>query len=95
MRRWQRPNREDDKLRIIVKHVQRIFQLQPFSGENHGVRNTCSILLNKLLRDHGFPISLLMNSYRFGCCSISELVKMVKQGQQHFQQLMEHTQGGC
>lgn len=76
----------DKKIQIIAKTIQRITQLHPFCDGN--IR-TCYILLNKLLRDHGLPLTLLINPNRFDCCSVKELVEMIKEGQLNFSRLKE------
>jgi len=77
----------DDKITAIARHIQHIAQLHPLLDGN--IR-TCYILVNKLLRDHGLPLSILLNPNRFDCCSISQVVDMIKQGQVHFQRLMKN-----
>lgn len=81
---------DDDKLTCIVRHVQHLNQLHPFLDGN--IR-TCYILLNKLLRDYGFPLTILLNPNRLDCCSLKHLVGQVKQGQIFFQQLLQHKEG--
>lgn len=81
---------EDKKITLIVTFVQRLTQLHPWMDGN--IR-TCYVLLNKLLKDNGLSLSLLMNPNRLDCCSVAELVEMVKQGQIHFQQVKNHTEG--
>jgi prophage maintenance system killer protein len=80
----------DEKITVIAKHIQHIAQLHPFIDGN--IR-TCYILLNKLLRDYELPLTILLNPNRFDCCSLQEVVDMVKQGQLHYQQLMQHKEG--
>ncbi|CAM2889375.1 Fic family protein [Legionella worsleiensis] len=80
----------EDKLVCIVKHVQHIAQLHPFTDGN--IR-TCSILLNKLLRDYGMPLTLLLDPNRLDCCSVSSVVHMVKLGQIYYQQLLNCAEG--
>lgn len=78
---------DDEKITIITKHVQRIEQLHPFADGN--IR-TCVILLNKLLHDHNIPLSLLLNPNKLDACDLSELVRMVKEGQRIFAELLAH-----
>lgn len=80
---------ENKKITLIVTFVQRLTQLHPWMDGN--IR-TCYVLLNKLLRDHALSLSLLMNPNRLDCCSVAELVEMVKQGQIHFQQVKNHSE---
>ena len=80
----------DEKITIIAKHIQRIDQLHPFLDGN--IR-TCYILLNKLLRDHGLSLSLLMNPNRLDVCSLDQVVEMIKQGQMYYQQVIQHSEG--
>ncbi|PJD93619.1 MAG: hypothetical protein CK424_02145 [Legionella sp.] len=69
----------DQKISIILKHIQRIEQLHPFLDGN---MRTCVILLNKLLHDHNIPLSLLVNPNRLDACDHKELVRMLKKGQE-------------
>ncbi|MFI4919719.1 MAG: Fic family protein [Legionellales bacterium] len=77
----------DSKIRVICKYVQRINQLHPFMDGN--IR-TCYVLLNKLLNDFNLPLSLLINPNRLDCCSIDEIVSMVKEGQAIYESLLVH-----
>ncbi len=81
---------EDEKLTAIVHFVQHMEQLHPFADGN--IR-TAYILLNKLLRDHGFSLTVLMNPNSLDGFSTAELVQMVKQGQAHYQQITQHKNG--
>jgi hypothetical protein len=78
----------DEKLRVIVTCVQRIAQCHPFEDGN--IR-TCNILLNKLLKDYGLPLTLLINPNHFDCCDIDYLIRTVKNGQLILSNLLEHT----
>ena len=79
-------NTNDEKLEIIVKHVQLIDQLHPFLDGN--VR-TCYILLNRLLHEEKMPISLQINPNRFDGLSIAQLANSVKEGQGYFATLIQ------
>lgn len=81
---------DDQKIALIAKYIQKIDHIHPFLDGN--IR-TCYILLNKLLRDYGLSPTLLMNPNRMDCCSVIEFVQMIKQGQIHFQQLLNHKEG--
>ncbi|BCA96211.1 hypothetical protein TUM19329_25720 [Legionella antarctica] len=81
---------DDEKLIAIVHFVQRMEQLHPFADGN--IR-TANILLNKLLRDHGFSLTVMMNPNSLDGFSTTELVDMVKQGQTHYQQITQHQNG--
>lgn len=72
----------EEKLKIIVKHVQRISQLHSFLDGN--IR-TCYILLNRLLKEEGLSLTLLLDPNRFDCFSVEELVNFVKEGQIYLQ----------
>ena len=78
---------EDEKIRVIMRHVQLIDQIHPFADGN--VR-TCYILMNKLFVDHGLGFCLPMNPNRFDMCSLDELCSMAKDGFLNFQQVMQH-----
>ncbi|MES2212497.1 MAG: Fic family protein [Pseudomonadota bacterium] len=80
---------EDEKLRVIVSHVQRISQLHPFSDGNTRV---CYILLNRLLNLAGLNLALLFNPNRFDCFSAEENVDFVKQGQDYCSRLLLNSQ---
>jgi hypothetical protein len=80
----------DEKLKEAVTFLQRVTQIHPFIDGN--IR-TCYILLNKLLRDFDLPLTVLINPNRLDCCSLSEVISMVKQGQEHYQQLLKHEKG--
>ncbi len=80
----------DEKITVIVKHIQHISQLHPYIDVN--IR-TCYILLKKLLREYELPLTILLNPNCFDCCSVREVVDMVKQGQLHYQQLLQHKEG--
>lgn len=75
---------------VIAKHIQHIAQLHPFIDGN--IR-TCYILLNKLLRDYDLSLSILLNANRLDCCSLQEVVDMIEQGQEYYQQLLLHQKG--
>ncbi len=79
---------DDDKILIISKHIQHIEQLHPFMDGN--VR-TCVILLNKLLNDHGLPLSLMLNPNKLDGCHLAEVVHMVKEGQRIYTELLANT----
>jgi hypothetical protein len=79
---------DDDKIRTIAQQIQRIEQLHPFVDGN--IR-TCYILLNKLLNDHGLPLSILLNPNKLDCCHLEDIVCMVKEGQQNYKKLLSNT----
>lgn len=79
---------EYQKITVIVKLIQRIDQLHPFSDGN--IR-TCSILLNKLLNDHGLSLCILFDPNRLDLCSLAEIVCMVQEGQRIYKQLVNNT----
>lgn len=77
----------DDKVTVIAKYIQRIGQLHPFQDGN--IR-TCYILLNKLLSDYGLSLSIMLNPNKLDACSLDEIVKMIKDGQVIYQQLINN-----
>lgn len=78
---------DDDKLRVIVNHVQLIDQEHPFRDGN--IR-ACYILMNKLAHDEGLPLMLLVEPNRLDLFDKEKLFKTAKQGQQAYLML---TQG--
>lgn len=68
---------EDEKLRIIVAHVQAIEQLHPF---NDGNLRTAYILLQRLLIQNGFLPAMLYDPNFFDGFDVDTLVEMVKEG---------------
>lgn len=86
----QKAQTSDEKILIIAKHLQRIDQVHPYTDGN--IR-TCYILMNKLLKDHGLSLTLLMNPNRLDACSLVQIVDMIKQGQIHYQQVIHHIEG--
>lgn len=80
----------DEKIWLMAEHLQHIDQLHPY---NDGNIRTLYILLNKLLRDHNLSLTLLMNPNRLDVCSTAQLVEMIKQGQEYYQQLIQHNEG--
>lgn len=80
---------DDQKIKVIVTHVQRIAQLHPYEDGN--IR-TCYVLLNKLLKDNGLSLTLFLNPNRLNCCSVDELTTMVKDGQEYVKKVLEHTE---
>lgn len=77
----------EEKITLIAKHIQRITQLHPFEDGN--IR-TCYIIMNKLLLDHGLSLSILFNPNKLDACALPDLVKMIKEGQAIYQQLVNH-----
>ena len=71
----------EDKVRCIVKHIQLIEQVHPFVDGN---MRSLAILMNKLLRDHGCGMSLMMNQNVFDFHSVDEIVPMVMDGIERF-----------
>ncbi|MBA3535565.1 MAG: hypothetical protein H0T84_02985 [Tatlockia sp.] len=49
--------------------------------------------MNKLLNDHGLSLTLLMNPNRLDACSLEQVVQMIKQGQIHYHQVVQHKEG--
>lgn len=80
---------EDERLEAIVTCIQSIDQLHPFKDGN--IR-TCYILLNKLLHDYGFPITLLLNPNRIDLFSKAQLINEIKHGQAYLRQVL-NSQG--
>ena len=79
---------DHDKIVIIAKHMQRIAQLHPFEDGN--IR-TCYILINKLLSEHGMPLSILMNPNRLDACPLEAIVTMIEEGQRIYTELLQNT----
>ena len=71
----------EDKVRCIVEHIQLIEQVHPFEDGN---MRSLAILMNKLLRDHGCGMSLMMNQNVFDFHSVDEIVPMVMDGIERF-----------
>lgn len=69
---------DDEKIHVIAQHVQWIDQIHPFTDGN--IR-TCYILLNRLLKEEGLALTLLLDPNRFDGFSVEELVKYIKEGQ--------------
>ncbi|MCC5791923.1 MAG: Fic family protein [Legionellaceae bacterium] len=78
---------DDEKIRLIMRQIQRIDQIHPFADGN--VRS-CYILMNKLFVDHGLGFCLPMNPNRLDMCSVDELSAMAKDGFSHFKKVMQH-----
>ena len=76
-----------EKLKIIVDHVQKISQLHPFDDGN--VR-TCYVLLNRLLHQHGMPLTLMIDPNRFDGFDLDRLTYTIKEGQNAFLAWMQH-----
>lgn len=85
----QKADGKDEKLTVIVSHVQRISQLHPFQDGNTRV---CYILLNRLLKSENLNLTLLFNPNRLDCFSIEENVAFVKQGQDYCSRLLLNSQ---
>lgn len=81
-------NTNTDKITVIAKQVQRIAQVHPFSDGN--IR-TCYIVLNKLLKDHDLPFSILLDPNRLDCCDLEQVVSMIKEGQKIYLNVLKHT----
>ena len=71
----------EDKVRCIVEHIQLIEQVHPFEDGN---MRSLAILMNKLLRDHGCGMSLMMNQNVLDFYSVDEIVPMVLEGIERF-----------
>lgn len=84
----QKSHTDEKKTICITQYVRRIAQLKPFYDGN--IR-TCYILLNRLLHDHGLPLTLLLNAHRLSGCTLMEVVDMVKAGQAIYHQLLQHA----
>jgi len=76
-----------DKLKAIATFIQRVEQLHPFLDGN--IR-TCYIILNKLLRDNKLPLSVLYNPNLFDCGDHASVIKMIKEGQKVYCQLLKN-----
>ena len=76
---------DDEKLTVIVKHVQQISQLHPWEDGNIRV---CYVLLNRLLKEANLDLTLLYNPNRFDAFSVRELVESVKVGQRRCSALL-------
>ena len=79
---------DDEKLTAIAKMIQHIAQAHPF--EDCNIR-TAYISLNKLLRDHGLHLSILLDPNRLDCCDLELVVTMIKEGQRIYLSLRRHT----
>lgn len=78
---------EDEKLYAIAKQVQHVAQAHPF---NDGNIRTTYIALNKLLRDRGLRLSILLDPNRLDCCDLKLIVTMIKEGQRIYSNLLTH-----
>lgn len=76
----------DEKLRMIIEYVQKVQRLQPFSEELNKI--AVEVFLNRLLHEHGMPMSILMDSKRMRGCSLEQVIVDVKNGQQIFLDMM-------
>lgn len=76
----QEAHTADQKISVIAQHVQWIDQIHPFMDGN--IR-TCYILLNRLLKEEGLPLTLLLDPNRFDGFALEEMVKYIKEGQQY------------
>ena len=79
---------EDDKIIAIARLIQHIAQAHPFDDGN--IR-TAYIAMNKLLRDHGLRLSILLDPNRLDCCDLASIVTMIKEGQRIFANLRNHS----
>ncbi len=79
-----------EKIRLIAQHAILVDQTHPFPDGN--VR-TIYIVINKLLRDHDLPLTLLLNPNRLDFCSIDQVVDMIERGQIFYQQTLQHKDG--
>lgn len=78
---------KDEKIIAIARYIQHIEQLHPFMDGN--IR-TCYIMLNKLLKDHGLPLSILYNPNKMDCCDLDTVVKMIKEGQKIYLRMLNN-----
>lgn len=78
---------EDQKIYAIAKQIQHIAQAHPFEDGN--IR-TAYIALNKLLREHGLRLSILIDPNRLDCCDLKLIVDMIKEGQDIYSKLLRH-----
>ncbi|MDR3476790.1 MAG: Fic family protein [Gammaproteobacteria bacterium] len=78
----------NDKLKSIITYVQHSVQLHCFFDGN--TRLGC-LMLNRLLHEEWLSCALLINPNRIECFSVSELMIIVKHGQQAFKQFCENT----
>lgn len=79
-----------DKLRCIVKVVQKLEQIHLFIDAN--CRTYCMILLNHLLAVNGLPLCILPDPNRFDLFSVEELMDDVIRGMQNTFTLIETGQ---
>lgn len=79
---------EDETISAIAKITQHIAQAHPFEDGN--IR-TVYIAMNKLLRDHGLRLSILLDPNRLDCCDLDLIVTMIKEGQGIYATLLNHT----
>lgn len=78
---------EDQKIYAIAKQIQHIAQAHPFDDGN--IR-TAYIALNKLLKDYGLRLSILIDPNRLDCCDLKLIVDMIKEGQDIYTNLVRH-----
>lgn len=76
----------NEKIKTIVKFIQSSLQLHPFADGN--IR-TCYILLNRLLVEEGLSMTLLANPYQLYGFSVTELVQIIKEGQQYCKDFLQ------
>lgn len=74
----------DEKIRVIATHIQKISQLHPFLDGN---TRTCYALLQALLHEEGLLFSLMINPNCIELHSKLELVEVIKEGQRAYQTL--------
>ncbi|KGP64197.1 hypothetical protein EP47_03840 [Legionella norrlandica] len=85
-------NDPDKKLTAIVNLVQRLEQLHPFGDAN--CRTFCMLLLNRELLNNQMDPAMVKDPNNFDMQSKSELIDLVKEGQEHMKQYQpenEHT----
>jgi hypothetical protein len=82
----KRAQTSDEKLRVIVKHVQDIEQLHPFQDGN---LRTCILLLQRLLIQNGFLPVMLEEPNIFDAYDLDTLIEEVKIGMQNTQTILD------
>lgn len=75
------------QLIAIVKFTHACDQLHPFDDAN--TRTFCMLLLNRLLMQNGFPLTILENPNHFDCHSLNELLIKTIEGMQNVFKLIK------
>lgn len=77
-------------LSSIVKLIQRLERIHPFYDGN--CRTFCMVMLNTLLIQHDFPLTLMDDPNKFDGYSVDELVQLVKEGMDRTRELVDVAQ---